>query len=74
MSKNPVFKARTKYIEVDYHFVREQVFKRNLQVSYISTTDQPADAFIKPLPRTRHEELRDKLHLITIDPQFEGVC
>ena len=36
---NPVFNARTKHVEVDYHFVREKVLREDLQVHYIATGD-----------------------------------
>ena len=33
IAKNPVFHARTKHIEVHYHYVREQILSGNLHVS-----------------------------------------
>lgn len=37
LSSNPVFLARTKYIEVDYHFVRERVMNNLLQIDFVPT-------------------------------------
>ena len=39
LSANPVFHARTKQIEIDFHFVREQVAARRLRVCVISSQD-----------------------------------
>ncbi|KAK2982256.1 hypothetical protein RJ640_016386 [Escallonia rubra] len=48
MSINPIFHARTKHIEVDYHFVREKVALGSLVTRFVSSNQQLADIFTKP--------------------------
>jgi hypothetical protein len=49
MLANPVFHACTKHVEVDYHFVHERVANKLLDIQFISTKDQIANGFMKPL-------------------------
>ena len=63
LSANPVFHSRMKHIEIDFHFVREQVALRRLRTGIISGKDQPADLLTKSLPKLRFLQLRTKLNL-----------
>lgn len=63
LSSSPVFHARTNYIEVDYHFVRERVAQKLLDIRIISTRDQVADDFTKAQTVHRLHEFRNNLNL-----------
>ena len=63
MTINPMFHARTKHIEIYYHFVREKVALGSLITKFVSSKDQVADTFTKALPRREFDVLRAKLGL-----------
>jgi hypothetical protein len=64
VSKNLVFHSKTKHIPIKYHFLRERVTNKIVQVHYIPTTEQIVDIFTKPLAKTPFEYLRQKLGVI----------
>jgi hypothetical protein len=66
LSANPRFHGRTKHVEVDFHFVRERVATKQLRIRFISSADQLADGFTKPLPITKLELFRSNLNLVKL--------
>jgi histone deacetylase 1/2 len=63
LSANPIFHARTKHIEIDFHFVRERVANNLLAIHFISSNDQVADGFTKALPVKKLDEFKRNLNL-----------
>lgn len=62
--KNPEFHKRTKHIDVRYHFIREKYEAGMFELTYVSSDEQLADIFTKPLPRRRFELLRGCLCIL----------
>jgi histone deacetylase 1/2 len=67
LSANPVFHARAKHIEIDFHFVRERVLRKQLEIRFIPSKDQVADGFTKPLPYRAFEDFKHNLNLRSCD-------
>ena len=63
LSANHVFHARTNHIEFDFHFFRERVAQKLLDIRFIPTGDQLADGFTKPLTTRRMNEFKYNLNL-----------
>ncbi|XP_071575148.1 uncharacterized protein [Temnothorax nylanderi] len=55
--RNPEFHKRTKHIDIKYHYIREKVENREIDVVFVPTEAQLADMFTKALSRNRFIEL-----------------
>ena len=66
LSANLVFHARTKNIDIDFHFVRERVANKKLDIRFIYSKDQVADGFTKALPTRSFEEFKRNLNLVKL--------
>ncbi|KAB2077313.1 hypothetical protein ES319_A06G092600v1 [Gossypium barbadense] len=61
IAKNLVSHSRNKHIDTKYHFIREQVKNKNVELVYCRTEDQLADIFTKPLKANIFHKLKEKL-------------
>jgi len=64
MAKNSVFHARTKHIEIDLHFIRDQVLRGKIQLHFVPIEEQPADLLTKHLISSRFLFLKTQLCLV----------
>jgi hypothetical protein len=66
LSSNLGFHACTKQIKINFHFIREKVAQKLLQVWFGSSKDQLADIFNKVLPLPLFEERKCNLNMSPI--------
>ena len=61
LSKNPEHHKRTKHIDIQHHYVREQVAADSVALSFVGTEDMVADVLTKPLSAERHGRLTGRM-------------
>lgn len=66
LAENPTFHARTKHIEVYYHFIREKVLKGEIDLRYINTTDQVAYSLTKSLASRKLFEFCEVMGMVKL--------
>ncbi|XP_039131843.1 secreted RxLR effector protein 161-like [Dioscorea cayenensis subsp. rotundata] len=65
LAENPMFHARTKHIEVHYHFLREKVLQGEIYMKLTPTEDQIADIFTKGFNTKKFEDIRTQLGIVS---------
>jgi hypothetical protein len=64
---NLVYHARTKHIEVHYHFIREKI-----DLIHVSNEDQVANIFTKALGTYKLRRFRKMLGVLEVDLNLRG--
>jgi hypothetical protein len=64
LAKNPEHHARTKHIHARYHFVRECVQLKEVELLHVSTKEMLADMLTKPLSRVLLEKHRPMFGIV----------
>jgi hypothetical protein len=66
MTDNPVKHSCTKHIDIRYHFLRDHQQRGDIEIAYVSTKEQLADIFTKPLDEKTFTKLRNELKTFLI--------
>ena len=73
LAKNLVFHARTKHIEVHYHFFHKCVLSSGVELAYVPTGRHVADIFTNPLGLDKLRHFSSELGLRHLDtPNLRG--
>ena len=64
LAKNQVYHARTKHIDVKYHFVREILEKDHIQIQKIHTTENPADMMTKVVTTIKFQHCLNLINVL----------
>ncbi len=72
LANNLVYHARTKHIEVHYHFIREKVLAKEIDLIHVNTKDQVADIFTKALGTDKLKKFRKMLGVLEVDLSLRG--
>ncbi len=60
---NPVTESRSKHIDIRYHYIREVVDNKQVEIFYVDSDNNPADMFTKNLGRVKFLKFRAMLGL-----------
>ena len=58
---NPQYHGRTKHIDIKFHYIREQVEKKAIQLEYCESKNMVADMLTKALLSSQFVKLREML-------------
>ena len=60
---NPVQEHRSKHIDIQYHYVRQLIEEKKIDLFFVEGAENPADLFTKNLGIVKFEKLRSQLGL-----------
>ena len=64
ISHHPEFHARTKHIDIAYHFLRDLISTGTINTVYVNTHENLADIFTKGLTQIVHQDLTHRIGVI----------
>jgi hypothetical protein len=71
-ANNPVYHAKTKHIEVHYHFIKEKILAKEIDLIHVSIVNQIVDIFIKVLGTNKLRKFRKMFSVLEMDSNLRG--
>ena len=66
LAKDDRFHARTKHIDIRFHFIRYAIENQYIELAYCPTNDMTADIFTKPLPSLKVKHFASAMGLANV--------
>jgi len=67
LSKNFIMHSCAKHIEIKHHYIKDHVHKGTVELQFVSTVDQLANLFAKPLTENKLILLKEWLGMLLME-------
>ena len=57
-AENPITEHRSKHIDIRYHYIREVIERKHVELFHVADDENPADMLTKNLGRIKHGKFR----------------
>ena len=72
LAENPQYHQKTKHIDIQYHYIRQELKAGHVILHYLPTDLMPADGLTKPLTKEKHSNFLRVLRLTSQIETFES--
>jgi hypothetical protein len=72
LANNLVYHARTKHIEVHYHFIRKKILAKEIDLIHVNSENQVANIFIKALGIDKLRKFIKMFGVLKVDLSLRG--
>ena len=66
LTKNQVYHARTKHIDVRFHFIQENLDEGDIELQKIHTKENPADMLTKIVSGVKFAHCKEFLYILPV--------
>ena len=63
LAHNPVFYSRTKHIDIQHHYICDEVACRKIKLLYVSTEEMIADGLMKALTHIKFHRFMEEMNM-----------